>query len=58
MIKPTIDTLDERVRDMREAQALMKQQIEGLSADLKKVHYLRCFLKSYNNSIKNLNEAK
>jgi hypothetical protein len=37
MIKPTIDTLDERVRDTREAQALLKQQIEGLSADLKKI---------------------
>ena len=44
MIKPTIDTLDERVRDTRESQALLKQQIEGLSAYLKKVHYLRFFL--------------
>ena len=37
MIKPTIDTLDERVKATREAQAELKRQIEGLSSDLRKI---------------------
>ncbi|XP_069676092.1 SNAPIN protein homolog [Periplaneta americana] len=37
LLKPTIDQLDERVRATRISQVELKQQIEGLAEELKKI---------------------
>lgn len=58
LLKPTIDQLDERVRVTRISQVELKQQIEGLAEELKKIseaHQCPLDLDSY---VKKLMNAK
>lgn len=58
LIKPTVDQLDERVRATRISQLELKQQIESLSEDLKKITEAQQYSVDLDVYVKKLMNAK